>query len=92
MDVADKVAGDWKKLASWLSPDLFSMLKLKEIEEDHSRAFSRARAVLEMWSNKLVSKATCRLLIHSLCRMDQRAVAAEVFGSELVDFVQPLSC
>ena len=90
VDVADKVAGDWKELASWIDPYLFSMSKLKEIKEDHSSAFCRARAVLDMWSNKLGSKATCRKLIHSLCRIDQRAVAAEVFGSELVDFVQPL--
>ena len=80
VDVADKVAGDWKELASWLDPDLFSMSKLKEIKEDHSSAFCRAREVLDMWSNKFGSKATCRLLIHSLCRMDQRAVAAEVFN------------
>ena len=90
--VAKKVAGDWEELASWLSPDLFSMSKLREIQEDHRRAFSRARAVLDMWSNTFGRKATCRLLIDSLCRMDQRAVAAEVFGSELVDFVQPLRC
>ena len=88
--VANEVAGVWDVLAAWLSADLFSMSKVKEIKEDHSSAFSRARAVLEMWSSKFGSKASCRLLIHSLCQMNQRAAAAKVFGSELVDFVQSL--
>ena len=88
--VANEASGVWDVLAAWLSPDLFSMSKLKEIKEDHSSAFSRARAVLETWSNELGSKATCRLLIHSLCQTDQRAAAAKVFGSELVNLVQPL--
>ena len=89
VSVAQKIAGVWDEIAAWLSPELFSTLKTKEIERDHSSSFSRARAVLETWSREVGSKATCRRLIQSLCQMGQRAVAAEVFGSELVQFVQP---
>ena len=88
--VAKKIAGFWDELAAWLSPELFSPVKLKEIKEDHSSSFSRARAVLEVWCNDFGSKANCRLLIQSLCRMDQRAMAAGVFGTELVQFIEPL--
>ena len=89
VSVAKKIAGVWDEIAAWLSPELFSTLKTKEIERDHSSSFSRARAVLETWSREVGSKATCRRLIQSLCQMGQRAVAAEVFGSELVQLVQP---
>ena len=88
--VAQRIAGVWDEIAAWLSPELFSTLKVKEIERDHRSSFSRARAVLEMWSNQFGGKATCQLLIQSLCQMGQRAVAAEVFGSDLVQFVEPL--
>ena len=89
--VAQKIGGIWDQIAAWLSPELFSTLKVKEIERDHGSSFSRARAVLELWSNELDHQATCRLLIQSLCQTGQRAVAAEVFGSELVQFVNPSS-
>ena len=89
VSVAQKIAGVWDEIAAWLSPELFSTLKKKEIERDHSSSFSRALKVLETWSREVGRKATCRRLIQSLCQMEQRAVAAEVFGSELVQFVQP---
>ena len=89
MAVAGKFAGVLEEIASQLSPELFSIVKLKEIEQDYRGAFFQARAVLEMWSEECGSEATCRLLIDSLCQMGQRAVAAEVFSFEMVDFVEP---
>ena len=88
--VAKKLAGVWDELAAWLSPELFTALKLKEIKEDHSSSFSRARAVPEMWSDEFGNKATYQLLIQSLCQMNQRVVASGILGSELVEFVEPL--
>ena len=87
--VAEEIAGIWDELASCLSPELFPMRKIKEIERDHRSSFSQARAMLERWSKVFGRQATCRLLIHSLCQMGQRAVAGKVFGTELVQFVEP---
>ena len=47
--VAQEIAGVWEGLAAWLSPDLFSTVKMKEIERDHRGAFCQALAMLEMW-------------------------------------------
>ena len=82
--VAEEIAGIWVELASCLSPELFPMRKIKEIERDHIGSFSQARAMLERWSKVFGRQANCRLLIQSLCQMGQRAVASEVFGTELV--------
>ena len=90
VDVAHSIAGIWDEVAAHLSPELFSIVKVKEIERDYRSAFSQARAMLEMWSKAYGSKATCRLLIQKLCKMGQRSAAAEAFSSELVDFVEPL--
>ena len=87
--VAEEIAGIWKELASRLSPELFPMRKIKEIEQDHRFSFSQARAMLERWSKVFGRQANCRLLIQSLCQMGQRAVASEVFGTELVQLVEP---
>ena len=87
--VARKIAGVWEEIASQLSPELFSIVKLKEIERDYRGACFQARAMPEMWSEECCSEATCRLLIDSLCQMGQRAVSAEVFSSVIVDLVEP---
>ena len=66
---------------------IISTVKLKEIKEDHSSSFSRARAVLEVWCNEFGSKANCRLLIHVEWIKEQWHL---VFGTELVQFIEPL--
>ena len=88
MAVAAKI-GDWGKLAAYLSPKKFSTVQLERIKEDHGNEFLRARAALDAWSNAHDTEATCRRLIESLCEMGQRALAAEEFGSHLVNFVKP---
>jgi hypothetical protein len=88
--VAKEVAGDWEELSVWLLPDFFTLNKRKEIKQDQDTAFCRALTVLEMWVTKLGGNATCQLLIHALCQMDQRAIAAQVFGFQLVDILQSL--
>jgi hypothetical protein len=87
--VAEEIAGIWEELASHLSPNLFPIRKLKEIERDHrGSSFSQAQAMLEIWSEQFGSQATCRLLIQGLCRMGEREVASAVFGTDLVEFVE----
>jgi hypothetical protein len=88
--VAQKIAGIWEELASWLSPDLFSFVKMREIQRDYNGSFCQARAMLEMWKNKYKRKATCQVLIQSLCQIHHRSVATEVFGHEVVDYIEPL--
>ena len=87
--VAQEIAGIWDELASHLSPELFPRRKIKEIERDHRSSFGQARSMLERWSKVFGRQATCRLLIQSLCQMGQRAVASAVFGTKLVQFVEP---
>lgn len=82
--VAQNIEDGWDKIASHVSPRLFTLAKLEEIESNYKSPFRRARAMLEMWSKDCGHEATCRTLIHSLCRTGYRAVAIEVFGSEMV--------
>jgi hypothetical protein len=87
--VAQKIAGIWEELAPWLSPSLFSSVKMKEIQRDYNGSFCQALAMLETWKNKYKRQATCQVLIQSLCQVNERSVATEVFGHEVVDYVEP---
>lgn len=89
VNVAERVADTWESLASKLSPEFFSVGKVTEIEQTHPRKRAvQARAMLEQWANKCASKATCCAIIQALCQAGHKRQAQEVFGEDLVEFVE----
>jgi hypothetical protein len=88
--VARDIAETWEEIASYLSPEVFSVVKLEEMKQDHESSLVQAQAMLESWRETFGCDATCSELIHSLCQMDHRLVATKVFGCEMVDFVERL--
>ena len=59
-------------------------------ERDRTGLQQFIQAVLEIRISSFGSQSTCQLLIQSLCKMGQRQVAALAFGSDLVEFVEPI--
>lgn len=88
VQVAKKVAHDWEMFAAFLAPDVFTAAAIELIDTDYRKSFLRAQAVLEKWSSKFNKEATCGVLIAALLDVDLKAQACEVFGIELVNFVQ----
>lgn len=88
VEVADKVSHIWDKFAAFLAPEKFNSAGIKVINSDHKDSFTRALAVLEKWSSSYSEKATCRVLIATLLDVGLKAQACDVFGKELVEFVQ----
>ena len=88
--VAGRIAGDWEKLASYLSPEFFGLDRIREIKQMYDTPFLQARAALEMWCDSFHGKATLHLVIKALCEIGKRSQAVEVFKDDLVDFVAPL--
>ena len=90
VSVAQKISGSWEVLAINLAPAFFDRNRVTVIRKsDPYDMVSQATFMLEQWSENFDAKATCRVLITALCKSLKRAVAANVFGAALVDYVQP---
>ena len=92
LEVAEKVAGVWEKLVSYLSPEFFRPEKISEIKKMYGDGdpFLQARAALGMWRGRSHGTATQYAVIKALCRIGFRSQAVEVFKDGLVDFVSPM--
>ena len=89
-DLAKSLETDWVSIAARLKPELFSVKKIKVIQDKHKNdAYLQARAMLEDWSNSLADKGTRKLLIEALVKEELRLQANEVFSENLVNQVCP---
>ena len=88
-NVARKISADWEELVLVLSSSIFSMNRIEEIQEEKKRKVMQAQKALDIWHNKMGSKASRRLLIEAMCEINVRLPAEEVFGQQLVEFVCP---
>lgn len=72
VEVARRIAKRWKDLALLLSPELFTVEKITQIQSRYGRLFLRAQVVIELWCGQYHRRATRRLLIQALCNMSER--------------------
>ena len=86
--IAERVAGRWEELASYLAPALFTYNQVLVIRKDNPYSqFLQAKAMLDVWSDQFDSQATCGVMIKALLAIGCKAEAAIVFSHELVEFV-----
>lgn len=89
LKVAQQIAGSWSTLALYLSPEVFTMDKINEIQQGYRPSLIQAKAMIEKWSNQFHKHATRRVMMSALCKAGQRRQASLVFGDSLVDLAVP---
>ena len=89
VDIAERVASRWEELAVYLAPEFFTCNQVLVIKQENQYSrFLQANAMLDVWSEKFDSQATCGVMIKALLAIGCKAEAAVVFPRELVEFVE----
>ena len=86
--VASAVDVNWEELAARLAPVMFSIIKTEQIKAQYGNPFIQSRSMLEEWANALDKEATNGSLIRALLKMNRRRQANEIFGEDLVMYVE----
>ena len=86
--VASAVDVNWEELAARLAPVMFSIIKTEQIKAQYGKPFVQSRSMLEEWANGLDKEATKGSLIKALLKMNMRRQANEIFGDDLVTYVE----